>query len=176
MLANPGMARVPFPPPPPTAEELQGQRWKHEGGAHPALWRYAPPLADVRARLAALLRGRVLVGHHLAKDLAALALQHPQQDQRDTLRYRQLQGRRGAGRRLKRLSAEKLGREIQRGRRHSPRCAPQGTVLSWPETRCLARKLVHACRWCCCDDLPRCCQPQGGRSGGDGPVLAVRSL
>lgn len=75
----------------------------------------------MRGRLAALLTGRVVVGHHLAKDLAALGLQHPLQDQRDTLRYPQLQGRGGAGRRLKALSAEKLGRDIQRGRRHSPR-------------------------------------------------------
>lgn len=40
---------------------------------------------------------------------------------------REMQGRRGAGRKLRDLSAEKLGRAIQRsGRRHSPRQARLG--------------------------------------------------
>ncbi|KAI3438838.1 hypothetical protein D9Q98_001255 [Chlorella vulgaris] len=99
----------------------QQQQWRHVGGLPPALWRVASPLGEVRQRLAALLQGRILVGHHLSKDLGALQLHHPWADQRDTLRYRQLQGRRGAGRKLRQLSAEKLGREIQRTKRHSPR-------------------------------------------------------
>lgn len=106
----------------PLESELPAQRWRHVGGLPPPLWQHAPPLGEVRARLAALLAGRILVGHHLSKDLAALALAHPASDVRDTLRYRELQGRRGAGRKLRQLSAEKLGRDIQRsGRRHSPR-------------------------------------------------------
>ena len=177
--------------PPPAAlrahaeSELPAQRWRHVGGLPPPLWQHAPPLGEVRARLAALLAGRILVGHHLSKDLAALALAHPASDVRDTLRYRQaavrallcgtvvgapalclapcaapalhamcpsssvpaahsaargaarrlawqcreLQGRRGAGRKLRQLSAEKLGRDIQRsGRRHSPRRAGLSSV------------------------------------------------
>jgi RNA exonuclease 4 len=69
--------------------ELALVRWRHVGGANPALWRHAPPLADLRCQLAALLRGRVLVGHHLRKDLGALGLEHPASDLRDTLQYRQ---------------------------------------------------------------------------------------
>lgn len=33
-------------------------------------------------------QGRILVGHHLRKDLAALGLSHPEGDSRDTLGYR----------------------------------------------------------------------------------------
>lgn len=64
--------------------EQQRRRWSHVGGAPPALWQHAPPLSEVRARLAALLRGRILVGHHLRKDLAALGLGHPAEATRDT--------------------------------------------------------------------------------------------
>ncbi|KAL4434133.1 hypothetical protein ABPG75_000574 [Micractinium tetrahymenae] len=106
-------------------EEIPDQhrrRWRHVGGAPPALWQHAPPLAEVRRRLAVLLEGRILVGHHLRKDLAALALSHPGEAIRDTLQYRELQGRRGSGRKLADLSAERLGRRIQApGQRHSPR-------------------------------------------------------
>ncbi|KAL4430177.1 hypothetical protein ABPG77_004959 [Micractinium sp. CCAP 211/92] len=102
--------------------EQQRRRWRHVGGAPPALWQHAAPLSEVRQRLAALLQGRILVGHHLRKDLAALALSHPAEATRDTLQYRELQGRRGSGRKLADLSAERLGRRIQApGRRHSPR-------------------------------------------------------
>lgn len=102
--------------------EQHRRRWRHVGGAPPALWRHAPSLAEVRRQLEALLQGRILVGHHLRKDLSALALSHPAEATRDTLQYRELQGRRGSGRRLADLSAERLGRRIQApGRRHSPR-------------------------------------------------------
>ncbi|PSC76736.1 RNA exonuclease 4 [Micractinium conductrix] len=108
-------------PPPPEGDTAQ-RRWRHVGGAPPAVWRHARPLAEVRATLSTLLAGRVLVGHHLRKDLAALGLHHPQEATRDTLRFSELQGRRGGGRRLRDLSAERLGRAIQPlGRRHSAR-------------------------------------------------------
>ncbi len=68
--------------------EQQRRRWRHVGGAPPALWQHAAPLSEVRQRLAALLQGRILVGHHLRKDLAALALSHPAEATRDTLQYR----------------------------------------------------------------------------------------
>lgn len=58
------------------------------GGAPQPLWELAPPLSEVRAALAALLAGRILVGHHLAKDLKALGLSHPAEATRDTLQYR----------------------------------------------------------------------------------------
>jgi hypothetical protein len=64
------------------------QRWRHVGGLPPAMWQFAPPLREVRQRLAELLQGRILVGHHLQKDLKALALAHPEEATRDTLSYR----------------------------------------------------------------------------------------
>lgn len=106
----------------PLEGQLAQHRWRHVGGQPAALWQHAPPLSEVRRQLQELLKGRVLVGHHLRKDLAALALSHPGEATRDTLRYRELQGRGGSGRKLRDLSAEKLGRAIQpSGRRHSPR-------------------------------------------------------
>ena len=160
-------APTPSRPPHPLAAEgeLQHARWRHVGGQPPDAWRRAPPLSEVRRQLAALLQGRILVGHHLRKDLAALGLSHPADATRDTLQYRsvpaclpgghclpavpsgphmhlrtpphvptllrarpplvchhrEMQGRRGAGRKLRDLSAEKLGRTIQpAGQRHSP--------------------------------------------------------
>lgn len=68
--------------------ELARTRWEHKGGHHPALWQGGTPLSEVRAELAALLEGRILVGHHLRKDLGALGLSHPESATRDTLQYR----------------------------------------------------------------------------------------
>ena len=52
------------------------------------MWQFAAPLGEVRQRLVELLEGRILVGHHLRKDLKALALAHPEEATRDTLSYR----------------------------------------------------------------------------------------
>lgn len=68
--------------------ELARTRWEHKGGHHPALWQGGTPLSEVRSELAALLEGRILVGHHLRKDLGALGLSHPESAIRDTLQYR----------------------------------------------------------------------------------------
>lgn len=195
------------------------------GGAPPALWQGAAPLEDVRRRLAALLAGRILVGHHLRKDLAALALAHPPEATRDTLQYRwvglclaavagaaclrvglvgltvcliaqrvsqpcwcyqgvrsrttcyshppscalpaspdrELQGRRGSGRKLRDLSAEKLGRTIQHsGRRHSPRFAVGWWACSLLNSRCFGARAVYVvrvpsmCPLACIPEAPPC--------------------
>ncbi|KAI0019490.1 ribonuclease H-like domain-containing protein [Xylariomycetidae sp. FL0641] len=76
----------------------------------------ARPFAEARAAVAALLRGRVLVGHDLRHDLAALELAHPDRDTRDTARFAGYRGY-GHGRRpaLRVLAREVLGLEIQAG-------------------------------------------------------------
>ena len=81
---------LPSPPPalPPTEGELARARWDHAGGQPPSAWRGAAPLSEIRRQLAALLEGRILVGHHLRKDLAALGLAHPEAATRDTLQFR----------------------------------------------------------------------------------------
>jgi hypothetical protein len=111
---------------------LEGGGWRAVGGAPPRAWRgVAPPLAEARAALAALLAGRVVVGHNLPKDLGALGLDLkavPAALRRDTMRFAALQGGRGRGRHgraLAALAAERLGRAIQaggrgRGARHDP--------------------------------------------------------
>ncbi|GAB4816923.1 hypothetical protein N2152v2_003969 [Parachlorella kessleri] len=96
--------------------------WVFVGGVPEAAWRAAPPLPQVQAQVAALIQGRVLVGHNLPQDLATLGISHPRELQRDTMRYRQLQSGRRRGQRLAALSEQKLGRRIQEaGRRHDPR-------------------------------------------------------
>lgn len=72
----------------PAEGKLAQQHWHHAGGAPPEAWQGAPPLADVRRQLGALLEGRILVGHHLRKDLKALGLRHPAEATRDTLQFR----------------------------------------------------------------------------------------
>lgn len=76
----------------PKEGELAQARWEHKGGHHPALWHGAAPIAEIRSQLAGLLEGRILVGHHLRKDLGALGLSHPESATRDTLQYRWGQG------------------------------------------------------------------------------------
>lgn len=91
----------------------------------------APGLEDVQARVAALLSGRILVGHALKNDLKALLLSHPRKLVRDTARYPPLMrtrphvggpspaARRGRPAKLKELAASQLGVVIQEGA-HSP--------------------------------------------------------
>ncbi|KAL6749604.1 ribonuclease H-like domain-containing protein [Haematococcus lacustris] len=81
-------------------------------------------LEAAQAQVAALLKGRMLVGHGLQNDLKALLLDHPRKDMRDTARYPPLMRRLGPGRKakpraLRHLAAELLGLDIQSGE-HSP--------------------------------------------------------
>ena len=43
----------------------QAASWVFVGGVPEAAWRAAPPLPQVQALVAALIQGRVLVGHNL---------------------------------------------------------------------------------------------------------------
>jgi RNA exonuclease 4 len=100
--------------------------------------RDAPPLEEVQRRVAALVAGRVLVGHSLSGDLKALLLSHPRKLVRDTARYPPLMRRafkapegvaasvaadiaRGKRRpkALRVLAAQELGLDIQSGE-HTP--------------------------------------------------------
>ena len=76
----------------------------------------APPFAEVQARVAAMLRGRVLIGHGVHNDLRALQLSHPPERTIDTAA---LEWGPGRALNLKALSLDVLGKAIQRGG-HSP--------------------------------------------------------
>lgn len=85
----------------------------------------AVDLPTCRAQVAQVLRGKVLVGHALKNDLAALGLSHPWQCTRDTGKFEPFMKVRFEDgvlwpRKLKELVAEKLQKEIQcPGRPHS---------------------------------------------------------
>lgn len=76
----------------------------------------------MRAQLQQLLQGRLLVGHGLAKDLAALGIDHPLEQRFDTMTSPRLQrSKGGVAKSLKALARELLQLEIQKaGRRHDP--------------------------------------------------------
>ncbi|CAN0430427.1 unnamed protein product, partial [Hapterophycus canaliculatus] len=82
-------------------------------------------LRQCQEEVAAILEGKVLVGHALHNDLKALMMSHPQRATRDTATYRPYQKAHGkAGgklrpRSLKLLAQEHLDRSIQAGQ-HSP--------------------------------------------------------
>lgn len=75
-----------------------------------------------RQKVAALLRGKILVGHSLKNDLDALLLQHPKQDIRDTAKHRAFQrlgNNKWRPRKLKDLAFQHLGLKIQeKGQAH----------------------------------------------------------
>ena len=86
----------------------------------------AIPFDECRGIVATMLRGKILVGHALKNDLAALRIHHPWQETRDTAKYEPFMKTRFDDgilwpRRLRDLVKEKLGREIQvQGQCHSP--------------------------------------------------------
>jgi len=108
-------------------------------GVRPADLAGAPQLEEVQRRVAALVAGRVLVGHSIGGDLRALLLSHPRRLTRDTARYPPLMRRAarapegmGAGaaaadiargkrrpKALRVLAAQELGLDIQSGE-HTP--------------------------------------------------------
>ncbi|KAL7566967.1 hypothetical protein ACA910_019897 [Epithemia clementina (nom. ined.)] len=70
-----------------------------------------------RSKVAALLKGKILVGHALKNDLDALMLTHPKEDIRDTARYRPFQrevGKKWRPRKLRDLVKEHCDITIQR--------------------------------------------------------------
>ncbi|GAX14452.1 hypothetical protein FisN_11Hu087 [Fistulifera solaris] len=88
----------------------------------------APGFADVRNDVRNAIYGKILVGHGLENDLAALQLQHPWWLTRDTAYYQPFMQRRECNgeaiyvpRRLKDLCKEKLNKDIQHvGKAHCP--------------------------------------------------------
>jgi len=92
----------------------------HVSGITPELLRGARTLETVQADVAKLLDGKVLVGHAVKNDLAALLLGHSKRDIRDTSRhpaFRALAGGKTPG--LKRLARQVLGVDIQGGEHSS---------------------------------------------------------
>jgi RNA exonuclease 4 len=87
---------------------------------------HAGDLESCRQEVKNLLRDRVLVGHGLKNDLAALSLRHPWQQTRDTAKYEPFMKIRFEDgvlwpRKLKDLCADKLRKTIQEpGIPHSP--------------------------------------------------------
>mmetsp|Transcript_12263 Transcript_12263/g.25994 ORF Transcript_12263/g.25994 Transcript_12263/m.25994 type:complete len:295 (-) Transcript_12263:171-1055(-) len=81
---------------------------------------------ECRGLVATMLRGKILVGHALKNDLAALGIHHPWQDTRDTAKYEPFMKTRFDDgvlwpRKLRDLVKERLGRDIQvAGQWHSP--------------------------------------------------------
>ena len=72
---------------------------------------------ECRAQVAALLNGKILVGHALKNDLDALMLSHPRHDIRDTAKYRpfqRLNGTKWRPRKLRDLAKEHCDLDIQK--------------------------------------------------------------
>ncbi|MCJ1277570.1 3'-5' exonuclease [Puttea exsequens] len=89
-------------------------------GITPEILRSARTLETVQVDVAELLDGKVLVGHAIKNDLAALMLGHPKRDIRDTSRhpaFRRLARGKTPG--LKKLAREVLGVDIQGGEHSS---------------------------------------------------------
>ena len=89
-------------------------------GITPKLLKEARALEEVQKDVAALLEGRILVGHAVRHDLDAMMLGHPRRDIRDTSRhpgFRQYAGGRTPG--LRKLAKIVLGVEIQAGEHSS---------------------------------------------------------
>lgn len=92
----------------------------HVSGITPELLREARTLEVVQADVAKLLDGRILIGHAIKNDLAALLLGHSKRDIRDTSRhfaYKALARGRTPG--LKKLARQVLGVDIQGGEHSS---------------------------------------------------------
>ncbi|PHH55585.1 RNA exonuclease 4 [Ceratocystis fimbriata CBS 114723] len=85
-------------------------------GIEPRHMKIARTFAQVQAEVAAILQGRILVGHDLSHDLGALELRHPVKDIRDTAKSPQFR-KYGNGRKpaLRVLSQALLHVEIQSG-------------------------------------------------------------
>lgn len=94
----------------------------HDGGRSFDEIEGQPRLSHVREVLLQHMRGRLVIGHNLSKDLAALNIDEkdiPDSYRRDTMKFPRLQNEKGNGRALAELSVTKLGREIQKGPRHN---------------------------------------------------------
>ncbi|KAK4691836.1 RNA exonuclease 4, partial [Lecanoromycetidae sp. Uapishka_2] len=115
-------------------------------GITPELLKSARTLEVVQADVAKLLNGRILVGHAIKNDLAALLLGHSKRDIRDTSRhpaFRQLAGGRTPS--LKKLARQVLGVDIQGGEHSSIEDARATMLLFRREKEGFARE--HTKKW-----------------------------
>ncbi|KAG9238498.1 ribonuclease H-like domain-containing protein [Amylocarpus encephaloides] len=89
-------------------------------GVSPKNMATARVFEEVQEEVAAIFKGRVIVGHALKNDLDVLILGHPKKDLRDTAKFPPFR-RYSAGRQpaLKKLAREILGVEIQQGEHSS---------------------------------------------------------
>ncbi|KAF8861763.1 hypothetical protein BDZ45DRAFT_586482 [Acephala macrosclerotiorum] len=104
--------------------------WRtHVSGVSPKNMATARDFDQVQEEVAAILKGRIVVGHAIKNDLAAMMLGHPKRDIRDTSRYSGFR-KYSAGRTpsLRKLTKEILGVEIQKGE-HSSIEDAQATML-----------------------------------------------
>lgn len=94
---------------------------EHDGGCSLQEIQGKPHLSEVREELLEHMKGRLVIGHNLSKDLGSLHISEkeiPMSSRRDTMMYPKLQNEKGHGRALAELSMLKLGREIQSQNRH----------------------------------------------------------
>lgn len=115
-------------------------------GITPKLLQEARSFETVQADVAALLQGKILIGHSVKNDLEALLLGHPKRDIRDTSRhpaYRQVAGGKTPG--LKRLAKQILEVDIQGGEHSSIEDARATMLLFRREKEGFERE--HQKRW-----------------------------
>lgn len=101
---------------------------------------------EVQKDIARLLEGKILVGHAVSNDLAALYLSHPKRDIRDTSKhppFRRISA--GGGPKLKLLASEFLGIEIQGGAHSSVEDARACMLLFQREKDAFEKE--HAKKW-----------------------------
>jgi RNA exonuclease 4 len=98
-------------------------------GIRPSHMRNAVTLEEAQAKVADLIKNRIVVGHAIRNDFSALKLSHPHSSVRDTSSlpaFRALSNGQSPG--LKRLSREILKIDIQKGQHSSVEDA-QATML-----------------------------------------------
>ncbi|KAL8758611.1 MAG: hypothetical protein Q9199_001348 [Rusavskia elegans] len=129
-------------------------------GITPKLLQQARTFETVQADVAALLQGKILIGHSVKNDLEALLLGHPKRDIRDTSRhpaYRQVAGGKTPG--LKRLAKQILEVDIQGGEHSSIEDARATMLLFRREKDGFERE--HQKRW----GAPRNTETNGAQTG-----------
>ncbi|KAJ2302056.1 3'-5' exonuclease [Coemansia sp. RSA 2706] len=104
------------------------------------------PFADVQREVAELLTDRVLVGHALKNDLAALMLTHPPLEVRDTARYPGFRVKKGSAPALRVLAQTQLNLTIQQGE-HSSVVDAKTCMLLYRKVKVEWEKLVAPRRY-----------------------------
>ena len=105
--------------PPPGIQITDYRTWVSGIKPHHLRPGFARAFKEVRAEVAALLDGKVLVGHALRNDLQVLQLSHPRRDMRDTAQYPKFRKGSFGSPALRHLAKVFLGLEIQTGEHSS---------------------------------------------------------